>query len=287
MCEENRKSKHPGFSPGAFTLIELLVVIAIIAILAAMLLPALAGAKQKAQRVYCLNNTKQLVLCWILYSGDNEERIVGNPSNTGPWVQDHENGDAMDWFNSTINTNARALVMPSSDSLFLPYNNNPGIYRCPGDLVPSDNGLRVRSYTLSMALNNSAADGLYKHTSPVTGREYFRAKKTSDLLHPGPATSYAFLDESPNTLLGHGGCAFGFEPGLPSNGQIMHSLPGLHHGGNATGIAFADGHSEIHKWLESSTLNNARTVRYKIIKSGLNVGKSQDYQYLEECTPYR
>lgn len=149
MNQARRKARARGL---AFTLIELLVVIAIIAILAALLLPALSSAKQRATRTSCLNNLKQLTLCWSMYAADNNESLVNNYTRgnaacgsrawiragtvlgVGSWTG-HARTDATNW----------ALVFgPLFD-----YNKSVALYRCPADrsVVDGTAILRWRSYS--------------------------------------------------------------------------------------------------------------------------------------------
>src|SRR5580658_922060 len=124
---------------GAFTLIELLVVIAIIAILAAMLLPVLAHAKQEAWATQCKSNSKQLLVAWISYAGDNRDLLAYNieadAQDFGGWC----NGVLSDSANTPDNTNYIYMLggpgngRPPMTITIGPYTKNPGIYRCPAD----------------------------------------------------------------------------------------------------------------------------------------------------------
>ena len=239
------------FPRNAFTLIELLVVIAIIAILAALLLPALAGAKDLARRIHCISNEKQLTLAWALYPVDHRERLALNGAATRGvtpdpylWIYGGNHGDPQ-----TL-TNADYLVSPKH-ALFAAYVRTVGIYNCPGDRSrwPLWNaaGSLVMVYELrSYCLNSYLGTPPGNVQSPIaTNAAYQRFFKTSQLARVSTADLFAFIDGNPASI-----CTPAF--GVDMVGETFIHYPSSFHRGGGV-VSFADGHVEPHKWRDART----------------------------------
>jgi len=248
-----------------FTLIELLVVIAIIAILAAMLLPSLAKAKQKAQGIQCLSNHRQLGMAWRMYAEDSNDILTyastsgeaSNPKDQFAWSGAH-----MDF-----SGNNRANWDPTVDLVkrpLWPYIKSLGVYRCPSDhSTVTFNGV-VRPRILTMSMNcyvGGFAPGA-KDPSPYGNDggwgfadNYNVYGKLSTIGGASPVSKiFVFLDMREDRVNWSNFMTdmTGFSPPNPGSYKFTSDLPGMYHN-FAAGFSFADGHSEMKRWVDART----------------------------------
>ena len=291
-------SRKSNSRKGGFTLIELLVVIAIIAILAALLLPALSKAKTKGTGISCMNNNRQIMLAWLLYAGDQSDYL---PANDYPYTTSYSSippEQRRNWVAGTMLVpldSVRTDILRDPDSTQLAtYLKAVEVFRCPADL----SSVQGRPRTRSMSMNSAVGTRWYGGSNP-RGRETIHGGwlpgvynenqtewrtygKLASITQPGPSQLWILMDEHPNAI---NDASMAVQCGNAAGKNIV-DFPASYHNG-ACGIAFADSHAEIRKWRGARMKAGPYPPDYALNQPASDPDSIADLEWLQVRTSAR
>ena len=275
-----------------FTLIELLVVLAGVAIMVAMLLPALAGTRQNSQVIGCLANQKRLAAGWMMNARDNNDVLVPNRGlggqspvvvnpQTNPDLQ--PGGNFAQWCPGNVQNITIALSYDKwiKTGLLYPYLSTLSVYHCPSDQnrIPRNVASAFQKTALRTYSMNSwvqSMDGPGYNTAAFNGISgYIVYTKLANMSRPGPARTWVFMEESP---IGIDDAYFALDPGTTAT---WFNVPAVLHG-NTSVLTFADGHSDAHRWTDGNMIHGVGANH-----AGNNISadpNSQDLAWLISAT---